>query len=199
MIEVAVRLSEQVGQRITRVRGLVDLYGTLALSDSHRFPAQDSDILRAAVVFLHATFEDFLRSLAMARVSDFSRESLANIPFSASEDRKLKLNLGDLHPYRHQTVGAFIAKAVEDYLDQRAYSNVADIKRALREIDISPDVIDRYASKLTSLTTRRHLIAHRFDRVDTAEDGTLPITQEDVTAWINTVEKLVKEILDSLQ
>ncbi len=47
---------------LDRVKHLVAVYGQLEQA-SGRPTVQQADILRAAVVFLHATLEDFLRGL----------------------------------------------------------------------------------------------------------------------------------------
>jgi hypothetical protein len=47
---------------LERVDHLVALYDTATTGPGRR-PVDKSDILRSAVVFLHATLEDFLRSL----------------------------------------------------------------------------------------------------------------------------------------
>ena len=64
MATVAALIRQRFGENLDRVRNLVSLYSSSVGVGQGRRTVQDADILRAAVVLLHATLEDLLRSLA---------------------------------------------------------------------------------------------------------------------------------------
>ena len=61
-----------------------------------------ADILRTIVVFLHATFEDVLRTTARQRIVAAKADVLNEIPLvgAARSDRREKFSLGSLDPHR---------------------------------------------------------------------------------------------------
>ena len=64
MEDVLVALEGRFRENLDRVRSLVLFYDRVTGSSSGRASVQESELLRTAVVFLHATVEDLLRGLA---------------------------------------------------------------------------------------------------------------------------------------
>ena len=64
---------------LERVGHLVEIYETLTTGPGRR-PVDTSDILRSAVVFLHAALEDFLRSLLEWKLPSAQASYLKDIP-----------------------------------------------------------------------------------------------------------------------
>ena len=64
---------------LERVGHLVEIYETLTAGPGRR-PVDTSDILRSAVVFLHAALEDFLRSLLEWKLPSAQASYLKDIP-----------------------------------------------------------------------------------------------------------------------
>src|SRR5262245_29791393 len=60
-------LEARARRNLQRVRKLVQLYRDLAGPGRGRRPVETIDLLRSAVVFLHATLEDALRTLLVER------------------------------------------------------------------------------------------------------------------------------------
>jgi hypothetical protein len=197
MSDVAVKLLEQSKARLDRVRGLVGLHDWLSSTPSGQPPVPEDDVLRAAVVFLHATLENFLRSLAMERLPDSTREVWNNIPPISSEGRKLTLTLGDLHAYRARSVADFVLDSIIQYLDLASFNNPGEIQTLLKKIDVDIAPLDRYRARLGVMMARRHLIAHRFDQDPSADpDSHTPTAIDgvdvvDVVEWIDAAESFI--------
>ena len=98
------RLRTRFEQNLARVNTLVSLYtNELAGEGRGRRPVGSADILRASVVFLHATLEDFLRSLASWKLPLMGAEILNGIPL-AGDERANKFPLGKLASFRDKTI-----------------------------------------------------------------------------------------------
>lgn len=89
---------------ILRVRNLVDIYETLPKHD-----IQQQDVLRAAVVMLHATLEDALRCLLEWKLPKFDKKELANIHIrsfnNSGEVRRALSQLGIKNGNAWESVG----------------------------------------------------------------------------------------------
>jgi hypothetical protein len=90
---------EQIDQKfranVERVRALVSLYEGNVSGVPGRKPVPVADLLRAAVVLLHATLEDLVRSLAEWKFPDAPAASLVGIWFAGSKKPREKLDLGE--------------------------------------------------------------------------------------------------------
>lgn len=87
-------------ENIARVRNLTDLYRIHLMGQgSGRRGHSKTDVLRAAVVMLHASMEDLLRSIEYWKLPSANSAVLANIPL-ASKGPATKFNLGDLVAHR---------------------------------------------------------------------------------------------------
>lgn len=128
---------------------------------------QHTDILRAAVVLLHATTEDLLRSLAYWKLPSASSNVLANfsLPNSAGAT---KFNLGELSLFRGETVDAVIKKCVDAYLEKSNYNNNKEVSALLTSIGLNVAMINHTFSLLEQMMLHRHQIVHRADRNDDA-------------------------------
>ena len=72
----------RLSQNVTRVDSLIDLHGfldRLAEGVEDRRP-EVNDVLRVVTVLLHASLEDFIRSIAAENLSMANADLLANIP-----------------------------------------------------------------------------------------------------------------------
>src|SRR6266550_5269430 len=89
-----------------------------------RPPQTKDDILRAAVVFLHATLEDFLRYIGARYIPSGSEDVLNKISLIGSSDvlRPEKFFLGKLAKHRDKKVDQLIAESVEAHLDKRSFN-----------------------------------------------------------------------------
>src|SRR5947208_1955802 len=99
---------------LQRVRNVVGVYASGSEKRKGRRAVQESDILRAAVVLLHATLEDLLRSLADWKLPTAPPEALADIPLAGTKGKKT-LGLQELAGFRGRRVDDVIALSVTEY------------------------------------------------------------------------------------
>lgn len=99
---------QRFGANLGRVRSLIGTYAAVVGSGSGRPSVQNADVLRAAVILLHAALEDLLCSveeleLPTARPEAF--DGMRLVPPGASvKDGKEKFSLKDLAAFRGQSV-----------------------------------------------------------------------------------------------
>jgi len=196
-------ISSRYERSLSRVRALVEMYRDKAGAGSGRRPIETADLLRAAVVFLHATLEDVLRTvLARKWPETTTREHLEEVPVQVAPDkRSVKLTLADLLMHRDKTVAALIRESIEQSLDRSNYNNVPDVKTALSKSGLDPNLVTPYAPQLAGLMSRRHQIVHRADRQDVGGRGNHVAASLDVgtvEAWIAAVDGLCGAIVASL-
>jgi RiboL-PSP-HEPN len=151
------------------------------------------DILRAAVVFLHATLEDFLRYIGSKYIPSSSEDVLNKISLIGSSDilRPEKFFLGKLAKHRGKKVDQLITESVAADLDKRSFSNTTDISQLLQSAGVPISEVEKYYPFLNELMTRRHEIVHRGDLKATAnqkrERDAEPIDASKVREWYKTV------------
>ncbi len=187
-----------------RIKNLLNLYENLTGNQRGRRTTQSTDILRSAVVFLHATMEDFLRSLLKLRLPLEIEPKLKDIPLygPTRDDKQAKFSLAYLSKFRGQTVDEVVEKSVHSYLDRQSFNNSSDISASLMRIGlyITPAMQSCY-SVLDNMIKRRHLIVHQTDKEIRRGRGfhsTKSISTRDVKLWIKRVDTFVKEILNQL-
>ncbi len=193
-------LENRFDANLDRVRSLVVLYDRVTGSSSGRPSVQESELLRAAVILLHAALEELLRDLAEWRLPAASTEVLSQIPFVGGEGRRTTLTLGDLMAFRGRPVEDVISRSVVAYLGRSSYNNPEDIAKLLGQIGLSQtsrgQLMDSPARGLKALMSRRHQIAHRLDRNDATGRGhhaALSIGKMIVEKWIGYVRQFGKE------
>jgi len=151
------------------------------------------DILRAAVVFLHATLEDFLRYIGQSYLPASGEEVLNTVPLLGTHDvpRPEKFFLGKLAQHRGKTVDQLITDCVNAYLDRISFSDTSDIANLLERAGITVERVKPLYPRLSALMTRRHQIVHRADLVDIPGDErkATPIDAATVTDWYTAVRE----------
>lgn len=119
---------------LVRVTNLVDVYSSKSGKGRGRRPVQDTDILRAAVVLLHATLEDLLRSLAEWRLPTAKPEALAEIPICGTK-RGARIGLQELAGFRGETINEIIVRSVREHLEKTAVSGwIAAVQRLGQDV-----------------------------------------------------------------
>ena len=165
------QIQDRFGRNLARVRHLVDSYGQLAGAGQGRRPVNTSDLLRAATVFLHATLEDFLRSLERWRLPAAGEDRLNQIPLSGTGSRAERFSLGKLTNHRGKTVNDLIGESVEKHLERSNYNDTNDVAAVLELVGVPPADVDKHFPGLSELMRRRHHIVHQADRNDAAGQG----------------------------
>ena len=151
---------------LSRVENLIGLYGPPVRG---RRSVHDTDILRAALVLLHASMEDFLRSLLVWRAPLGPKDVIDGYPLAGSGRKQPeKFPLGALVAHRGKTVNELIAESVREYLEEFAsFNNLGEVKSALVKCGIDHQLVEGHAyGDLPAMIARRHKIVHKADRND---------------------------------
>ena len=195
-------IQHRIDENLARVESLKKIYVSIRGQGQGRRDASKADILRAAVVLLHASLEDFLRSLSRWKLpSEGTKQALDKIPFAGS-GRPEKVLLGYLAGYRGKTVDELIGESVDSYLDRSNYNNVTQIFSALKVIGVEIDLPKPIYTYLNDMIKRRHLIVHRADRDDTGGYGkhrVKSISAGTVEIWTDAVRNFSSLVLAELK
>jgi hypothetical protein len=100
-------LYDRFQDNLDRVRGLVESYDSSGRRGSGRRSVKETDLLRAAVVFLHATLEDLLRGLCEWKMPSANPEAFSDIPLAGTRG-KTRFGLAELAVFRGRTVDEII-------------------------------------------------------------------------------------------
>ncbi len=195
-------LKSRLHDTLSRVENLVRMHEKIYGSRGVK-KAAEGDILRSAVVFLHAALEDFLRGISIVYLPDSSSGALDKIPLLGSDSHRPKnFGLGALLVHKHKRVGRLIEQSVAAHLRKSNYNSVAEIDSLLTDCGHSkwPDIKETFPP-LGQLMERRHRIVHRSDSTDTRQTGrqkTAPITMDEVYRWLGVVRKFASVIVDGI-
>lgn len=111
---VKVEIQRRFEGNLARVNSLVELYDA-QVPGQGRAAVSRTDLLRAAVVFLHASLEDLLRSALDWKLPDAAPEHLAAVPLlncTKGGDREPWCDLSDLALHRGKTVDLLLSESV---------------------------------------------------------------------------------------
>lgn len=190
-------------QNLERVKSLVAFYtnhpDTKVPSGEKEEPL---DILRAAVVFLHASLEDLLRSIAYYQLPYASSDVLDEIPLAGFSNAK-KFTLGELAKHRDENVKWLIQESIYEYLKRSNFNNLGEIIKLIKSMKIDTLKVNKRFKDLAGLMERRHQIVHRADRLTEEDEEWEPdntkirvITKESVLGWISAVEDFGISIIE---
>jgi len=189
-------------QNIKRVENLISLYGPPVRG---RRKVKETDILRAALVLLHATLEDFLRSLLILKVPNADQEIVDKYPLAGSDrKRPEKFSLGALAKHRGTSVDELIRQSVVDYLDRWSnFNDLGEVKKALVLCGIDNDLIEGHDfGYLPAMIARRHNIVHKADRNGIRQGQghhtTKSIGLKEISRYVESVKNLQSFVVDNL-
>lgn len=195
---------ERLAQNIARAHNLVSIYKVLTGSQPGRRSVGHTDVLRSAVVLIHASLEDFLRSLARAYLPAARHDVISAIPLKGvgRSGRAEKFTLGELAQHRGKTVDELIHESVEAHLERSNYNNSSEIVTLLESLDLEIEPCRRFFSELDKMMARRHQIVHRADC--TAETGrgrhqAQSLSVSAIEQWINVVSNFHGAVLYQIQ
>jgi hypothetical protein len=191
---------DRITVNLGRVSALVRLADIVYPNPPPNFTIHREDLLRAAVVFLHATLEDFLRYIGATYLPAGKEEVLNRIALVGAEDvlRPEKFFLGKLAEHRGKTVDQLITESVASSLERMSFSDTADVSRLLEGAGVDLEVVREFYPTLTALMRRRHQIVHRGDLVDAPKNGPRdanPIDAATVTEWHGTVKRFISHVI----
>jgi hypothetical protein len=147
--------AERLNANIARAHNLVSIYQVLTGSQPGRRSVGHTDVLRSAVVLLHASLEDFLRSLARAYLPSAAPDVMSSIPLKgAGRGRAERFSLDDLDQHRGKTVDDLIEESVEAFLERSNYNNATEIAALLRNLDLEVEPCRRFFAELDKMMDR---------------------------------------------
>ena len=164
-------IENALNRNLSRVYNLADAYHKLRRHRQGRQSVMTTDLLRAGVVFLHASLEEALRALVRQKLPDAEASALDNVPLAGKGRRSEKLTLGDLIQYKGKTVDELIRDSVEQHCDQISFSNTTEIVSTRSK---SVPVIWRCTLKPEPHCTSR-LNSGGYDSIQRRSDRLLPV------------------------
>jgi hypothetical protein len=187
-------VSARFRYNLARVENLVSLFTDLGVGKgSGRRSTSELDILRAAVVLLHASFEDLIRSTEQAMFTRYSDEIWKTVKFSGLTDRdpdRDRLTVCDLRKYMGRSIDDLIDETITDHLNKKSYNHIEDLTRFLQAIGVKTDPYKAHFPSLSNLIKRRHHIVHQADKQSATVQGKWRATEINVTTvqtWIAAV------------
>jgi hypothetical protein len=192
-------IENRFNDNLERVEHLLALYETLTTGPGRR-PVGTSDILRSAVVFLHATLEDFLRGLLEWKLPSAQASYLRDIPLTGKKPRS-SFTLEDLAPFRESNVEDLISRSFADHLERSNFNDPGEVSSVLESIGLMRSLLDPYRDKLGPMMKRRHWIVHRADRnkaTGSGQHAALGLQRATVETWSNAVRQFGTSLLNQV-
>lgn len=188
------QITDVLNENLGRVDNLISLYGPSTVG---RRKVQETDILRGALVLLHAGLEDYLRSLMIWKIDSYSEEALNSYGFPNGNKRPpTKVSLGELAAHRGKSVDDLIVQAVKSHLDEyQSFNDLGEVKKALKQCGIAAATVEAHDyRKLPDMISRRHNIVHKADRNDVAggqgNHRTKSLSKPTVESYVDAVKSL---------
>ncbi|MFC5578054.1 hypothetical protein ACFPOA_08545 [Lysobacter niabensis] len=187
---------ERFRSNIARANNLVAIYRIQGGGPRRgRRPVHSSDILRAAVVFVHAALEESFRAIYLWKTPHASENVLNSVPLIGCS-RNEKFSLGRLAPYRNKTIQELIAMSVNDQAQMLSVNNASDIANLIQQFGLRSQDYD--PTPIIPMIQRRHHIVHQTDRSENRGVGhqaVRSLSYGTVQAWISAVSDFVEAIL----
>ena len=163
-------------KNLWRARRLVDFSKEIKTPEETR-----SDLRGAAIVFLHATLEEFLRGVALREWFKLNDENLKSAlkRYPRLNTRNIKISLLDLVDKRQESIESIIQEEVESFLYQDiSFNSLDEIEKFLELINVSvqdlkEEIGQEHFDNLQSLIRKRHSVVHQADCSQLDFDQTL--------------------------
>jgi hypothetical protein len=196
---VKAEIETRFAANLERVRHLMEAYEGAAAGPGRR-PVETADVLRAAVVFLHATLEDLLRSLLEWKLPQAAAIHLKDVPLAGKKPRST-FTLDDLASFRGQTVDDLITTSVLENLERSNFNDPGEVAGVLERVGLQRTLLDPYRDKLGPMMKRRHWIVHRADRNTATGRGhhaARTLQQAAVEAWRDALQQFGSDVFEQL-
>lgn len=191
------QISQRFDRNIARVKNLVSIYRTqLARAGQGRRSHQETDVLRAAVVLLHAALEDVLRSLAYWKLPTAQAAVLDQIPIVGGT--AMKVSLGTLSAHRGKSIDELIKASTDASLERSNYNNPGEVSSLLQAIGLNTVPLAPYMAGLEDAMKRRHRVVHRADENPNPGRGNhrvASISPQTLDTWVANTENFVRDVL----
>ncbi len=187
---------EDFRMNLQRSEMLVKLYESISKSYPEAKSVLATDILRAAVVFLHASLEELLRSISTAVFPYSDERTLNEVPLAGlnKHARPEKFYLGELTRFRGKSVDEVLALSVKGHISRQTYNNRGDLLAFARAVGLEEAHLRGCLPSLDAMLFRRHQIVHRADRPIEEDQKRLRATSlspRHVRAWISATKHFV--------
>ena len=175
-----------------RVDNLVQVYEYVTKNKKGRRSNFEIDILRSAVVFIHATLEDGMRAIGKHYLPECEREIIDKIPLTGmnSNGKAEKFFLGRLVEHSEKTIEELIKESIQTHLDKTSYTSASDIAATLTTYGIDQKRLKPLYPVLDIMIQRRHHIVHKADKVESPGPGkqyAQSLSAKQVRKWNNAV------------
>ena len=187
-------------KNIERVESICNLYS--ALKDAKQKDSKEytmTDMLRAAVVLLHSSFEEYFRNTLILWLPQKADDNyLKEIPIITKAGKRAeKLFLNDLAKLSGHSIDDVIQLSVSEHIQRTTFNDRAEIKKWTDRIQIDLSSLSEDILKTVDTAVhRRHKIVHEADtnRDKNNVDRITGITDTTVIGWIDAYIKLVEHI-----
>ncbi len=184
-------------RNMQRVENLNKLYGK-AKESPKRPTVVEADVLRASIVFMHSSFEEYYRAVIIDRLPlSTDVEALKGICLlNSNQIRAERFTLAELKPFCEKTVSTLISDSVRHHMGTKSFSNYTEICSWSRKINIDLDTFSK-ANEIDAMIKRRHKIVHEADLNYNSGRGhhrATPINLTKVQEWAEAVTELVSMI-----
>jgi len=204
LTDVLIDPIESLTENLKRVRHVLAIYQKLYGHGSGRRSADKSDLLRFAVVFLHATVEEFLRSIAAYYLPLGNEEALNRVSLVglSNSGRAEKFLLGKLARHRGKSVDTLLDESVNEYLTRLSFNNTTDVMTILQDcgLETFPE-LDQTLPKIQQIMERRHRIVHQTDREkkkDKVRKRPSSLSASQIKEWVNDVSVFAKHVIKAI-
>jgi len=192
------KILQRFNSNIVRVRSLVTLYQVQDGAGGGRRGLHSADILRAAVVLLHATLEEAFRSIYLWKTPLAGEEFLNDVPLArTSSQRPEKFYLGKLAAFRGMSVDDLIKESVKSQANMLSVNNTSEIAHQLQRFGLRSEEFKQYMPLLEKMIERRHHIVHQADRNEArgrGQHGARSLGVKSVNSWIENASEFTKQV-----
>ncbi len=173
-------------QNLWRARRFIDLASKIEDNNEN-----ETDLLGAAIVFLHATLEEYLRLIALQEWPRLEKKKLQSVikQYNRLSSKNVKLSLVEIVDYRAKTFDSLLVDELQTFLYQGMnFNSLDEIWGFLKTVNVSlEDLIIELGQEtldnVSALIYKRHLVAHQ------ANCNNLDIDQ--VVVWGKSLQKLL--------
>ncbi|MEW5943719.1 MAG: HEPN domain-containing protein [Pseudomonadota bacterium] len=186
-----------------RVEQLVNVYHRETEGRKGRRDNSTIDVLRSAVVFIHATLEDGMRAVIRHKFPRHKRELLDKIPLIGitQSGNPEKFFLGRLVEHRGKSIDDVIEESLTAYLERTSFTSANDLSYWLSVLGVDLKIVHRDLPKIEAMMKRRHHIVHRGDKSDEVGPGkqyARSLNAKLVQDWNTTVNTFLVKITEAL-
>ncbi len=193
---------------LDRVDSLCNLYSKLKNEGENN--AKDyklTDMLRAATVLLHSSFEEYYRCVIThwlpIRGDEKTLESIV-LPDDAGKKGNVKYTLYSLMEFKDQTIGDLFEVSINGYMSRTTFNNFSEICAWASRINLDlsefKNMETKYYLDIDKAVSRRHKIVHEADTSRNGENERLnSIIPGNVIQWKEAYLLLVDAIDNQIE